>query len=203
MDTVIVNVSVIAFTVNEATVQVLVDTISADNQSAIVIPNDVMRLTETAADTSKRIVAERGLPITGYQEQLHTFTEPNTVQNQRAITVAYMNLIQQPTTTSYKQQTTTFVPLPALKTVSTVQSTMITMALQRLRNNIDIYMMHIMPAEFTLTELQQCYQIILGSALDKRNFRKRIIATNMLEETGVNRSNVKRRPAGLYRYKKV
>ena len=52
---------------------------------------------------------------------------------------------------------------------------------------------------FTLSELQDVHEAILGEALDKRNFRKRILASGTIKETkGVRRG--KHRPAQLYRF---
>ena len=56
-----------------------------------------------------------------------------------------------------------------------------------------------MAETFTLTELQAVYEIILGGAIDKRNFRKWILALEQIEETGELRSEGPHRPAMLYR----
>jgi 8-oxo-dGTP diphosphatase len=56
-----------------------------------------------------------------------------------------------------------------------------------------------MPESFTLTELQQVYELILSEAIDKRNFRKKILALELIEETGEERREGAHRPAKLYR----
>ena len=56
------------------------------------------------------------------------------------------------------------------------------------------------PELFTLSELQRVYEIILGDSLDKRNFRKRILALEHVEETDQFRKNRAHRPARLYLY---
>ena len=53
---------------------------------------------------------------------------------------------------------------------------------------------------FTLSQLQQTYEIILGEALDKRNFRRRILDAGVIEATSYKRSDGGR-PARLYRYR--
>ena len=56
---------------------------------------------------------------------------------------------------------------------------------------------------FTLTELQQVYEALLGSALDKRSFRRRIEELDIVEEvTGVLSEGGAHRPAQLYRRKR-
>jgi len=61
----------------------------------------------------------------------------------------------------------------------------------------------LMPDKFRLSELQKMYEIILGDELDKRNFRKRILASGLLQETGKKDLLGAHRPAMLYQFKKM
>ena len=56
-----------------------------------------------------------------------------------------------------------------------------------------------MPKDFTLSELQQVYELILRGPIDKRNFRKRILSLGLIRETGKKRKSGAHRPAKLYR----
>ena len=56
-----------------------------------------------------------------------------------------------------------------------------------------------MAKTFTLSELQCVYEILLNQSLDKRNFRKRMLSLNLIEETGKLRRNGKHRPAREFR----
>ena len=58
-----------------------------------------------------------------------------------------------------------------------------------------------MPETFTLSELQCVYEALLSQPLDKRNFRKRTLSLDLVEETGRLRRNGKHRPAREYRAK--
>jgi 8-oxo-dGTP diphosphatase len=58
----------------------------------------------------------------------------------------------------------------------------------------------LLPVEFTLSELQNAYEIVLGEDLDKRNFRRKILSAGILEPSGGHRSG-EGRPARLYRYR--
>ena len=58
--------------------------------------------------------------------------------------------------------------------------------------------MGLMPEEFTLTELQNMFELILGLPLPKKSFRRRLEASGLLEETGEMRPTA-RRPAAIYR----
>ena len=58
----------------------------------------------------------------------------------------------------------------------------------------------LLPPRFSLTQLQRLYEIVLGTELDKRNFRKKILAMDVLVETDELEQNVRHRAARLYRF---
>jgi 8-oxo-dGTP diphosphatase len=60
----------------------------------------------------------------------------------------------------------------------------------------------LLPEEFTLTELQRTYEIILGRSIDKRNFRKRILSLRLVKEAGSKKRGEAHRPAQLYKFSK-
>lgn len=72
--------------------------------------------------------------------------------------------------------------------------------LRNILKNISI-IKKLFPSDFTLPELQSAYEQINGEELDRRNFRKKIISLNVLEETGENNLGESGRPAKLYRFK--
>jgi ADP-ribose pyrophosphatase YjhB (NUDIX family) len=73
-------------------------------------------------------------------------------------------------------------------------------AVVRLRNKVEYTSLpaFLMPAEFTLTELQRVYEIALGRPLEKKAFRTRVLATDLLEDAPGRREGTNR-PAQLYR----
>jgi 8-oxo-dGTP diphosphatase len=75
-------------------------------------------------------------------------------------------------------------------------------ALTRLRYKLEYSAVgfELLPQEFTLTELQTAYEIVLGEALDKRNFRRKILRAGIIETSEGYRSG-DGRPARLYRYR--
>ena len=74
-------------------------------------------------------------------------------------------------------------------------------ALQRLRWKLEWTALGflLLPKEFTLSELQKVYETVLSEPLDKRNFRRKILSADVLEETGNMRAG-DHRPAKLYRF---
>ncbi|HTM68226.1 MAG TPA: NUDIX hydrolase, partial [Candidatus Binatia bacterium] len=58
----------------------------------------------------------------------------------------------------------------------------------------------LLPKTFALADLQEVYEAILGRELDKRNFRKKALASGILEPTGELESGAAHRPAELFRF---
>ena len=76
-------------------------------------------------------------------------------------------------------------------------------AVQRLRNKVEYTSLpaYLMPAEFTLPDLQRVYEIVLDRPLEKSAFRTRILSADMIEPVAKMRRGPNR-PAQLYRLKK-
>jgi ADP-ribose pyrophosphatase YjhB (NUDIX family) len=70
----------------------------------------------------------------------------------------------------------------------------------RLRNKVEYTSLpaFLIPGEFTLTELQRVYEVVLGRTLEKKAFRTRILATDLVEEVPRMKEG-RSRPAQLYR----
>jgi ADP-ribose pyrophosphatase YjhB (NUDIX family) len=75
-------------------------------------------------------------------------------------------------------------------------------AVSRLRKKVEYTSLpaFLMPAEFTLSELQRVHETVLGRALEKKAFRSRMLASDLLEEVPRKREGANR-PAQLYRLK--
>ena len=75
------------------------------------------------------------------------------------------------------------------------------MAVKRLRGKLNYAPVGyaFLPKAFTLLQLQRVHEIIEGAALNKDSFRRRMLASGELEETGAMQDGVGHRPAALYR----
>jgi hypothetical protein len=60
----------------------------------------------------------------------------------------------------------------------------------------------LMPAAFTLLQLQRTVEAIVGRLLHKQNFRRMIEQQNLIEDTGESTTETGGRPAKLFRYKR-
>lgn len=93
----------------------------------------------------------------------------------------------------------------AMPEVSQTDARIVDYALLRLRAKLGYTTIafHLLPLTFSLSELQQVYEIVLGRELDKRNFRRRIQSAEILDATRETRREGSHRPARLYRFRAV
>ncbi len=96
-------------------------------------------------------------------------------------------------------QWTPLSPMPAL---DHEHAEILAYALRRLRYKLEYSAVgfQLLPVEFSLSELQHTYEIILDEKLDKRNFRRRMLQSGIIEVTPHLRTG-EGRPARLYRYR--
>ncbi|OGT65477.1 MAG: NUDIX hydrolase [Gammaproteobacteria bacterium RIFCSPLOWO2_01_FULL_47_190] len=145
--------------------------------------------------------------ITGvYLEQLYTFGAPNRDPRERVISVAYYALVP-PDRINIRAASdakeVAWFQVRNLPSLAFDHANIVAMAHQRLtaKLNYSTIALQFMPENFSLSELQQVYESILGDRLDKRNFRKRLMALDCIRDTGMVRRNGNHRPARLYSVK--
>ena len=140
-----------------------------------------------------------------YLEQLYTFGATHRDPRERVISVTYYALVPQDALATPRAASDAadvawhaFEDLPPL---AFDHAQIIAMAHRRLVAKLDYstIALQFMPETFTLSELQCVYEALLNQPLDKRNFRKRILSLDLIEETGRQRRNGKHRPAREYR----
>jgi len=139
-----------------------------------------------------------------YLEQLYTFGKPDRDPRERVISVAYYALVPsdklEPRAASDAADTGWFArdDLPSL---AFDHDRIIALAHRRLVAKLDYSTIafQFLPGTFTLSEAQRVYEILLNAPLDKRNFRKRLRALDLLQETGKLRRAGNHRPAREYR----
>ncbi len=176
-------------------------------EGAWALPGGFVRLDESLdAAAQRELVEETGIGAgPQYLEQLYTFGDPGRDPRTRVISVAYVALLPPPKieprggTDSADAHWFPAEPLPLL---AFDHAEIVARALERLRSKLGYTSVAygLLPDEFTLTELQDTYSLILGKPLDKRNFRKWIQATGLLEDLGRQRRGGAHRPAALFRF---
>lgn len=135
-----------------------------------------------------------------YVEQLYTFGVPE--RGAWTVIVGYLGLIG-----SGSGATPTVIggwyPVDRLPPLAPADRMMVDYAVVRLRAKLGYTTIafHLLPTTFTVGELQGAYETILGRRVDKRNFRRRVLAAGLLESTGEQRRDGSHRPALLYRFR--
>ena len=175
-------------------------------QGSWALPGGYCAAGETTKAAMARILGNKtGIAITNlhFIEQLYTFDTVARDPRGHAVSVAYMGLGRdlQPKPGRLTQQPR-FVPVDALPPLAYDHADIINYALQRLRSKVSytnaIYAL--LPASFTLTQLQYAYEAVLGRLLDKRNFRKKFLSLNLIEPTSAMAQDGAHRPARLYHF---
>lgn len=141
-------------------------------------------------------------------EQLFTFGDPGRDPRGRVISVAYyalVNLSEYELKASSDASRAEWFNIRDLPKLAFDHLRIFETALARLRAKVRYQPIgfELLPEKFTLTQLQQLYETILGveESLNKRNFRKRILDMGILKEVGIQ-EGVAHRPAKLYSFDK-
>jgi len=139
-------------------------------------------------------------------EQLFTFGAPDRDPRGRVISVAYyalVNLEHHPIQAASDARQVQWFPVNDLPELAFDHAQIFRVAVERLRAKVRYQPIgfELLPPTFTLTQLQNLYENILGidSGLNKRNFRTRILKMGVLQEVGMQ-EGVAHRPARLYRF---
>ena len=156
-------------------------------------------------DAARRELEEETSLQIRYLEQLYTFGTPNRDPRGWVVSVAWFALVQTLAHVPHSGSDASraeWHPLAALPPLAFDHAHILRMAHQRLKAKIRYAPIgfELLPASFTLRQLQELYEIILETRLDKRNFRRKVLSMGVLEETGELEQDVAHRAARLYRF---
>ncbi len=170
------------------------------------LPGGFIKLKESLEEGAKRELEEETGVSGVYLEQLYAFGQPDRDPRERVITVTYFALVPSDKLEivgGSDAEGVSWFGMNELPDLAFDHNTILKMAHQRLVAKLDYSTIafQFMPKQFTLSELQQVYELILREQIDKRNFRKRILGLNLIKETGKERKAGAHRPAKLYRVK--
>lgn len=140
-----------------------------------------------------------------YLEQLFTFGAPDRDPRERVISIGYYGLVKladHPVRADTDAASVAWFPVAEVPALAFDHAEIVATALQRLRAKVryEPIGFELLPAKFTLGELQRLYETVLQQDLDKRNFRKRILGMELLEPLEEFQSGVAHRAARYYRF---
>lgn len=165
---------------------------------------DLIRPDEDLETASYRILKERTGLDDVYLEQVQAFGSIKRHPSGRVITIAYYSLID---IKHHKMQLShnelNWHPLNEIKKLAFDHKLILDTCLGRLQEQVMEHpvIFNLLPEKFSLRELQELYESILGFELDRRNFRKKISIKDWLVDIGEIENDVPHRPGKLYKLK--
>ncbi len=191
-----VDVRVVLFTVAGGQLRVALPSDGDD----VRLPRGTLLPNQALDSEARRIVRDTIGFEEQYAEQLYTLSlrEPSGW----VLVISYLGLITD-SSNGASSRSDLWYPVDGLPKVVAIDRMVIEYALLRLRAKLGYTTIafHLLRPTFTLSELQATYQAILGRPLDKRNFRRRVVAAGFLEATGDQHREGSHRPALLYRFR--
>jgi len=168
------------------------------------LPGGFVGIDESLRRAAWRELKEETGVHAAFLEQLGAFGHPDRDPRERVITVTYYALIPaerlklKAATDAREARLFSMKDLPAL---AFDHAKILGRAHLKVKDKIDepIVALQLLPASFTLSDLQRVHERILGTSIDKRNFRKKILALDLISPTGEERRDGPHRPAKLYR----
>lgn len=148
-------------------------------------PGGFIKMDETAEEGALRELKEETGMENAFMQQFHTFSNPLRDPRERVITIAFYALVRiQEVKGGDDAASARWFPLDEIPALAFDHDHMLRMATQRLRQEIHFHPIgfELLPEKFTLRELQSLYEAILGITFDRRNFAKKMLHLEILNE---------------------
>lgn len=217
-------VDVVALTVENGELRVaLYQRAEPPQRGHFALPGGFMHIDESIEEAANRVMA-RKVGLSGvFLEQLYTFGDLRRDPRGRVVTVGYYALVDARRFAAAHDKTAAaalsarvLVPWPG-ETGGPVDvvddagralplfldhADILGLAVKRLRGKLDYSPVgfQLLPTEFTLRQLQEIHEAVRGEPVNKDSFRRRMLASGLLEATGAHEREVVHRPAELYRF---
>jgi 8-oxo-dGTP diphosphatase len=164
---------------------------------------DLVRPDENLDNASYRVLKDRTGLDDVYLEQVYTFGEVKRHPAGRVITTAYYSLINiKDHQLKLSHNELHWHPVNEINTMAFDHKAILNTCLERLRSKIEEHpiVFNLLPEKFSLRELQNLYEAILGTKMDRRNFRKKFFLMDWLVDMNELEQDVPHRPGKLYRF---
>lgn len=204
-----VTVDLVIFTIDDNDLKVLLIRRAGDPfKGRWALPGGFVEIEESLEKAAARELKEEVGVTNVYLEQLYTFGNPKRDPRGRVISVSYFALvdagrqrIRAASDAAEAEWHSVFDPKLGAR-LAFDHKKILDYAVWRLRNKIEWTTVgyELLPEKFTLSELQRVYEIILQKPVDKRNFRKKILAQGQIRELNETRNDGAHRPARLYSF---
>ncbi|MES2701034.1 MAG: NUDIX domain-containing protein [Bacteroidota bacterium] len=171
------------------------------------LPGGFVRMDDTFEETCTRILESKLGLAKLYLEQLYTFDDPMRDPRGRVVSVAYYSLINPArfkVVAGTMANDVKWFEVQKMPKLAFDHKKIFAAALRRLRSKILYFPVgfELLDDLFTMSELHQLYECILGTEIDRRNFSRKILDADFIINTGIKREGVKNRQPDLYKFNK-
>lgn len=169
------------------------------------IPGGFVLENESLEEAVERELAEETGVQINYLEQLYTFGNVDRDPRGRVVSVAYVGLVRPDMfkiMASTDAEEVQWFPVHKLPELSFDHQEILHKAFERLKAKITYEPIgfELLDKKFPFSDLEKLYTTLLGREIDRRNFRKKIIGLNVLDELDEKISKGSGRPANLFQF---
>ncbi|HEY6162701.1 MAG TPA: NUDIX domain-containing protein [Bacteroidia bacterium] len=169
------------------------------------LPGGFVHENENAEESAERVLLEKTGMKNVFIEQLYTFTQPDRDPREWIVSVTYFALVnnrQLQLITGRDIVKAEWFGVGHVPRLAFDHNNIVKKALERLRGKVRYQPIgfELLDEKFTLTQLQQLYEAVLGTVIDKRNFRKKILGMGLLKALNEKEKNVGRRAARYFSF---
>ena len=168
-------------------------------------PGGFLNMDETAGEGAMRELKEETGLETAYIEQFNTYSEPGRDPRERVITIAHYALVRiQEVKGGDDAAKAQWFPIDEVPQLAFDHDKILRDAMRKLRERIHFEPIgfELLPEKFTMRELQILYESILGVKFDRRNFAKKMMHYELLNQLDETVRPTAKRDALLYSFNK-
>ena len=169
------------------------------------LPGGFVRVDETLDEAARRELEEEAGLRDVFLEQLYTFGAVARDPRERVVSVGYYALVPlaaHETKAATDAADARWFALSKVPKLAFDHAGILATGLARLKSKVRYQPIgfELLPAKFTLSQLQHLYEAVLGANLDKRNFRKKVLGFGLLVPLKETHMTGRHRPAQLFRF---
>jgi 8-oxo-dGTP diphosphatase len=171
------------------------------------LPGAFLQIEETFQQTCSRVLETKLGMDDVFVEQLFSFDDPARDPRGRVISVTYYALVNPhklEITAGKMANDVKWFNVKKVPVLGFDHKEIFNKALQRLKSKILYFPVgfELLDELFTMTELHDLYECILGISIDRRNFRRKILDSAYIINTGQKREGLRNRHPDLYKFNK-
>jgi 8-oxo-dGTP diphosphatase len=169
------------------------------------LPGGFVRVDETLDAAARRELQEEAGLTNVFLEQLYTFGAVDRDPRERVVSVVYYALVElsrHAANAATDAANAQWFPVSHVPKLAFDHAEILETAVGRLKAKVCYQPIgfELLPEKFTLSQLQHLYEAVLGTELDKRNFRKKVLSFELLVPLEETQMLGRHRPAQLFRF---